>query len=115
MTHDLVHGLAAREVEERLDAGRRAEDVGARVVSFYLSDLRDRGLHQDLGFPSNERFADTRLGLAPSTTRERIATSRAFEELPEIERAFREERLCWSAVRELARVATAETDESWAR
>lgn len=114
MEFELRTGLSTQEVEGRLHEGRRAEDVGARVVSYYLADMRQRGLHQELGFATAERFADTRLGMAPSTTRERIATSRALDELPALDRAFGARRLGWSVVRQLARIATPETEAAWA-
>ena len=42
-----------------------------------------------------------------------MAPGRAMRELPAIDCAFREGRLFWTQVRELVRVATAETEDEW--
>src|SRR5215510_3068326 len=52
-------------------------------------------------------------GLSPRETEERLRVARALEGLPRLAAALREARLCWSAVRELSRLAIAETEDAW--
>ncbi len=110
---ELRRGLCPHEVDRRIAQAMRANDVGARVLAFYLLDLAERGAHQALGFHSILLYAHARYGLLPRTTREYVSIGRALEELPEVERAFGEGRLLWSQVRLLTRIATAETESEW--
>lgn len=113
LTIELRAGLAAGEVDKRVAQAHRAGDVGARALAFYLVDLAERRAHQELGFHSIEQYAETRYHISPPTTRCYLATGRALQELPEIDRAFCEGSLFWSQVRELARMATPETEAEW--
>ena len=109
----LVGGLSAEEADRRVALAVRAGDVGARSLAFYLADFADRGAHQQLGFHSVELYAETRYHIRPPTTRQYVAAGRALLELPGIDREFRRGGLFWSQVRELIRVATAETEDEW--
>ncbi len=113
VTIELRAGLAATEVDRRVAKALRAGDVGARALAFYLVDLAERGAHQELGFRSIEHYAQTRYHICPPTTRCYLATGRALQELPEIDRAFCRGGLFWSQVRELVRMATPETETEW--
>ncbi len=73
------------------------------------------GLYQKL----EEKFADIydyavrKLKLYPQKISELLSTARALEKLPHLSQAFREGKLCWGKVREIKRVATPETEETW--
>lgn len=110
---ELEAGLSAQEVDRRVARAHRAGDMGARALAFYLVDIADRGVYQEFGFHSVERYAEMRYHIRPPTTRSYLSTGRALQELPEIDEAFCGGRLFWSQVRELARVATAETEAEW--
>ena len=109
---ELRRGLGAREADRRLAAGNRAGDMGARIVSFYLVDLADRGGHQEFGFHSVLDYAETRFGIQRRTAREYMAVERALSELPLIDEALCEGRLFWSHGIDCvhARAATPTTD-----
>ena len=70
ITLELTAGLSVRELEKRIAQANRAGDIGARALAFYLTDMAQRGAHQQLGFRSVERYAETRFGIRPRTTRE---------------------------------------------
>ncbi len=110
---DLEAGLSAAEADRRVARAHRAGDIGARALAFYLVDIADRGVHQEFGFHGVEQYAEMRYHIRPPTTRSYLATGRALDELPEIDEAFCRGKLFWSQVRELARVATAETEAEW--
>ncbi|MEE8459115.1 MAG: AAA family ATPase [Phycisphaerales bacterium] len=111
----LTAGLSAEEADRRIATAIRAGDVGARSLAFYLADVADRGIYQQLGFHSVELYAEVRYQIRPVTTRQYVAAGRALQELPGIDREFRRGGLFWSQVRELIRVATPETEDEWVK
>jgi hypothetical protein len=59
------------------------------------------------GFPSFDAWCAERLGLAPSTVRQRVALERRMQELPALREALRSGRLSYEQARLVARVARA--------
>ena len=113
LTVELQAGLSAAEADTRVAQAHRAGDIGAMALSFYLVDMADRGVHQELGFHGIEQYAEMRYQIRPATTRRYLVVGRALRELPEIHRAIGEGRLFWSQVREIVRVAVPETEHEW--
>src|SRR5262249_49263307 len=66
-----------------------------------------------LGYASLSEYIDHFLGHAPRQTRERLRVAEALERLPLVAHALESGELCWSVVREVSRVATAETEREW--
>ncbi|TDJ59443.1 MAG: Holliday junction branch migration DNA helicase RuvB [Planctomycetota bacterium] len=110
---ELRGGLSAAEADKRVAQAHRTGDIGARALSFYLADIADRGVYQQLGFRSIEHYAQARYHIRPSTTRRYVIVGRALLELPDIDRALCAGRLFWSQVRELVRIAVPETEAEW--
>jgi Holliday junction DNA helicase RuvB len=110
---EMTEGLVAREVDREIGRGRRAGDIGHRVVAFYLADCADRGLHQAFGHSSVIPYAVKRHGLSRRRARDLIVAGRALRELRKIDRAFLAGELFWSQVRVLAKVADATTEDAW--
>jgi hypothetical protein len=77
-----------------------------------LSALRF-GSHLKLGIGSFSEYVERLFGYRPRFTQEKLRVAEALEELPELDRALRDGALCWSAVRELTRVATLHTEKTW--
>ena len=109
----LINGLTERRLEEKIDKFNRLSNTSDRSLGFYLLDFQTRGLFRKKGFSSATQYALIRHQIPKRKTRELLRISRALEELPLIDVAFSEGRLSWSAVRELTRVATADTDKDW--
>jgi 5-methylcytosine-specific restriction endonuclease McrA len=65
------------------------------------------------GYASLREYADRVVGLSGRETEERLRVGRALAELVELDRALGSGELCWSAVREVTRVATRETEHAW--
>ena len=63
------------------------------------------------GFPSCAAWLTWRVGLAPGAAREHVRVARALDALPLLAGALARGELSYSKVRELTRVATAETEE----
>src|SRR6266480_2289482 len=65
------------------------------------------------GFASLLDYMERELGYTPRIALERLRVARAVEGLPQIAGAMYEGELSYSAVRELTRVATADTERDW--
>jgi hypothetical protein len=102
--------VAAHEELTRL-ARRRAELDGLEGPAL-LRAVR-AGVHRHLGFGSFAEYVERVFGYSHRTLDEKLRTAEALEELPALASSLREGTLRWSAVRELARVATAETELEW--
>ena len=65
------------------------------------------------GQPSLEAYLEQTLGYGPHAANERLRVARELSELPRLHEALAAGRLHFSAVRELTRVATRETESEW--
>ena len=68
--------------------------------------LRRTGAFRRLGYVRFDEYCADRLGLAPSTVRQRMALERRMQELPALREAVRSGRLSYEQARLVARVAT---------
>ena len=66
-----------------------------------------------LGMGSFEEYVERVLGHNRRMARERLRVAEALEGLPELRMALREGELSWSTIRELTRVAVADTEHAW--
>lgn len=94
-----------------------SERWAGRLICRYLADLAARireGRDDELVEFIDEFHATARLfDLGARETRERVRIGRALRALPRIEAAFVVGTLCYSRVREVTRVASAETESKW--
>jgi len=101
------------EVLRLLDIERGAE----RLVCRYLADLADRVQWRQErmldAYADELHAARCCFGLGPREARERVRIGRALRQLPEIERALVDGELSYSRVREITRVASADTEAEW--
>lgn len=77
----------------------------------WLLRAKQSGAHRELGFGSFSEYVERTLGCSPRTARERIRVAERLAELPEIRASLARGETSYSAVRELTRVATPETEE----
>jgi hypothetical protein len=73
---------------------------------------RENG-HWRLGYASLPEYLERLFGYSPRLSREKVRVALALEELPELAQSLRDGVLNWSAVRELSRIATRETEGEW--
>jgi hypothetical protein len=66
-----------------------------------------------LGYASLSEYGQRVLDLKPRGAEERVRVGRALATLPALNAKFESGELCWSAARELTRIATAETEQAW--
>src|SRR5262249_44128820 len=86
-----------------LDAAEAFDLVRAEQFRIYLYH----------GCATHYEYMERVLGYGPHAARERMRVARALAGLPETTAALARGELCYSAVRELTRVATDETEEVW--
>lgn len=89
---------------------RAAED--SREAAFLCAAQRMR-IWERLGHVSMIDYMERVLGYGPRAARERLRVARALEHLPQITEALAKGELSYSAVRELSRVATSDTEHAW--
>jgi hypothetical protein len=77
-----------------------------------LTALRS-GTHTRLGYGSFAEYVERLFGYAPRLTHDKLRVAEALENLPETAGLLRQGKTSWSALRELTRVATAETEREW--
>lgn len=70
-------------------------------------------LWRRLGYVHLNEYLERELGYAPQAGTERIRVALALAQLPRIEASLGEGALSFSAVRELTRVATVDTEQAW--
>jgi hypothetical protein len=101
-----------RAHEEVVAVGRARAQHEHALAKALLRALR-ADCWKVLGLGSFYEYAERFAGLTPRQTEERLRVAAAFAELPELEAALAGARLHFSAVRELTRVATPETERAW--
>jgi hypothetical protein len=100
-------------VHERLVKLARARagldfDEGAQLLTAY----RER-VHERLGYGGFVEYVERLFGYSPRLTYEKLRVAEALGKLPELAERLRAGRVTWSSVRELTRVATADTEHDW--
>jgi hypothetical protein len=98
--------LALRRIAKR----RAALDV--EEAKWLVAAQRAR-VHQHLGMGSFREYLERVLGYAPRTAQERIRVAQALVDLPEMEGALARGDISFSTIREVSRVAKANTEGAW--
>ena len=101
------------EVHERIVALGAERALRERELCRWLRAAERLAVHVRTGHASLHEYAERILGLSRRQLEERLRVARALCELPLLDQSLASGELCWSAVRELSRVATPETEQSW--
>jgi holliday junction DNA helicase RuvB len=110
ITIDLIHGLPKKELLERIHFHNRQGEISDRALGFYLLELEKT--KQFRPFKNAAEWARKHL---PGLRRpdKLILLARGLEKLPEIESAFHQGEVPWTKIREIARIATPQTEGVW--
>src|SRR5262245_48858460 len=103
--------LAHREV---VSVGKARAQHEHALIKALLRSLR-ADCWKALGLGSFYEYTQRFVGLTARQTEERLRVASAFAELPELDAALASARLHFSAVRELTRVVTPDTEVEWIR
>jgi len=98
--------------ERLLDIARRKSSLDAEEAEWLLAGERER-VHTELGYGSYVDYLGSVFGYHQREAKERLSVARRLQELPQTKRVFQQGNLVWSAVRELGRVITPDTEEAW--
>jgi hypothetical protein len=89
-------------------------ETTARVELGHLAKVfLARQRHHDLGFVRIGDYARERLGISTSEFYQLASVATALTSLPSIERSLTAGTICWTKARELAAVATLQSQEAW--
>ncbi|MFO0727934.1 MAG: HNH endonuclease signature motif containing protein [Myxococcota bacterium] len=96
-----IQGLAAQQGQLDLELGQ-----------WLLAAKRVR-VHNHLGFGSFSEYVTRRLGYNAKSALDRLRVAEALERLPKLRGMLRRGERSWSALREITRRATPETEDAW--
>src|SRR4029079_12151405 len=99
--HERLRGIARRR------AALDAEEARC------LREAHEMKLWRRLGYAHMNEYLERELGYAPQVGIERLRIAHALATLPQIEARLTDGGLPYSAVRELTRVATTDTEQDW--
>jgi hypothetical protein len=102
-----------REVDRRLREYARHRASLDAAEAFDLLRAEQIKLHFLHGFATMYEYLERVMGYGPHAARERMRVARSLAGLPQTTAALARGELTYSAVRELTRVATADTEASW--
>jgi hypothetical protein len=101
------------DLHTQLRAARRAHQRAEFSLAVLLFELKSTGRYTERGHTCVESYAEAELDLTLRQTRDLVAIGRHMRELPALAAAFSDGRLSATKAREVARVATPETDAAW--
>jgi RuvA, C-terminal domain len=102
-----------RQAHERCRSLSRCAAALDREIGRALLDAERACVCVHLGYGGIVEYGERLFGFAPKVTLERLRVAGALETLPLVDQALGEGRLCYSAARELTRVAVADTEAEW--
>jgi hypothetical protein len=102
-----------KRVDRELRAIARKRAALDAEEARWLREAERLQIWRPLGMVSALAYLERALGYTPHTARERLRVAKALAELPAIEESFAGGELSYSAIRELTRVATSDTDNEW--
>ncbi len=103
----------AEKLHETLLLAQATSNLGRRKFISALLALCESKLHLLLGSPSIDHYARTHFGIERAVTYEYLRVARSLRDLPRCDEDFRIGKLTWSALREITRVATTDSEEEW--
>jgi hypothetical protein len=107
--------VTREELREEIKKAASDYQSSERRLCDLLSAVDQCRFWQAWGFSSLAHYAEDELGLSHRKALELLRVSASLQALPKLSRAFREEGVPFSKVREATRVATPGTDAEWAR
>jgi len=105
--------MSATDIHARLEAALRELQRAEKNAVLLFGEMLRRKLYQDLGYSSIQTYAAEALGFTPSKTSQFVRLAGALEELPRLRRSVASGELGWTKAREVAKVATPESEEKW--
>ncbi len=105
--------MSATDIHARLEAALRELQLAEKNAVLLFGEILRRKLYRDLGYSSIQTYAAEALGFTPSKTSQFVRLAGALDELPRLRRSIAAGELGWTKAREVAKVATPESEERW--
>ncbi len=109
----LVEGLASPVVRARIATAVHLEETGRRMLAFYLVEMQDKHLYNDVGCASAAQFAERKHEIPERRGRELVALGRKLLGLPVLDAAFCRGEIGWAKLVLVSRVASPAHEEAW--
>ncbi len=104
---------SAKHVDRSLRRSLAALDEAHKCAVLWFGEVMKRHLYREFGCSSIYQYATERLGFSRSRTRDFVLLARKLEDLPKVKRAIEDDKLGYTKARELMKVVTPETQETW--
>ncbi len=122
--HEVVSGIACApggrvDVQDWRSVDRQLRSLGQRRAVLDVEEARllliarRLDVHIPLGYGTFIEYVERVLGYRPRTAQDRLRVAERLEELPATRAALAAGEVSYSAVRELTRVATPDTEDAW--
>src|SRR5262245_1443826 len=111
ITLELIAGLPKKELVERIHYHQRQGETADRALGFYLRDMDRRKMYRPL--ESVSVWVKKHLPVEVKRADKLILLARRLETLPRIRAAFDSGEVPWTKIREIARIARADTEQVW--
>jgi hypothetical protein len=122
--HEVVSGIACApggrlDVQDWRSVDRQLRSLGQRRAALDVEEARllllarRLDVHVPLGYGTFVEYIERVLGYRPRTAQERLRVAERLEELPATRAALAAGEVSYSAVRELTRIATPDTEDAW--
>ena len=108
-----VSGRPAVQVHSSLKRSLKALDHAQHCSVLWFADVQRRRLFRELGYSSIYQYASEALGFSKSRTRDFVSLASKLDELPKVKKAMAEGNLGYTKAREVVKVATPKTEDSW--
>jgi hypothetical protein len=95
---------------------RRIAGLRARLdaeEARWLRVAQATGVHRQYGYATLLEYMERVLGYGPHAANERLRVAEQLEHLPALDEALADGRICYSAVREVTRIAKPQTERAW--
>src|SRR5690242_18425793 len=102
-----------KEIDRELQRLARRRAALDAEEARWLRDAVRAEIWHELGMASLHEYLEHRLGFGPRAAQDRVRVAFALEQLPELATALASGELPFTAIRELTRVATPETEQAW--
>ena len=112
---EIEYGLWGHEIDRRFRQAVRVNRLAENVLAFYLDEIARRKLWRVLGYSSAMHYGRMVSGFGERKIYYPLHIGRRMEELGSVRKAFVSDRISWTKVCEIVKVATPDTEQEWLR
>ena len=105
--------MSKESIHIALSNARRAQQASEYALAVLLLKLWQSRQYTERGHSSVVQYAEVELDLSPRQTQEFISLARRLRALPTLDATFADGGLGWTKAREVAKIATPETEAAW--